>query len=128
MRSAISLISIIVATSSACSRSQPAITAPAAGSASVQASPQLTFSPGEAEIAVGGTVAWTFGSVAHNVTFQQGSGDAATYYGGQTSAAGAPDNIPTSQSTTVARTFSRAGSYHYRCTIHASMTGEVRVR
>ncbi len=130
MRPSILVLISLATASAACagSSSQPSVTAPPSGSVSVQATPQLVFTPSEAEIQAGGTVEWTFGAVAHNVTFQQGSDDAATYYGGQTSAAGAHDNIPTSQSKTVSRTFARAGSYHYRCTIHAGMTGEVRVR
>ncbi|MGI8498287.1 MAG: cupredoxin domain-containing protein [Gemmatimonadaceae bacterium] len=131
MRYPILIVAALITIAAACggSGTQSSITAPVQASASVQATPQLAFTPAEAEIQVGGTVAWAFGSVAHNVTFQQGSDDAATYYGGQTSTSvGAPDNIPNTQSATVGRTFTRAGSYHYRCTIHPSMTGEVRVK
>src|SRR5919112_6205132 len=76
-----------------------------AQSARVQATEQLTFAPREAEVPAGGTVTWQFGSVAHNVTFQIGSDDAATYYGGQTSDPNAPPDIPTTSDASVARTF-----------------------
>ena len=82
--------------------------------ATVQATTNLQFSPGEADITVGGSVTWQFSSTAHNVTF---SG----------SAAGTPANIPTTASASVARTFTTAGTFAYQCTIHPGMSGTVVV-
>jgi plastocyanin len=83
--------------------------------ASVTAGSSATvFTPATVEVRPGGTVTWTFGALAHNVTFR--------------SATGAPANIPTSANTSVARTFATAGSFPYDCTIHAGMSGTVTVR
>jgi plastocyanin len=83
------------------------------GTASVAATPSITFNPAVVDIAAGGTVTWDFGSLTHNVTF-----DAAT---------GRPANITASTNTSVARTFATAGTFSYQCTIHPGMTGTVNV-
>ena len=72
------------------------------------------FSPSSVAIARGGTVTWTFGSVAHYVTF-----------GGE---AGAPANIPTDANASFARTFNTAGNFGYVCSLHSGMTGNVVVQ
>ncbi|HUF29698.1 MAG TPA: Ig-like domain-containing protein [Gemmatimonadaceae bacterium] len=72
-----------------------------------------TFTPQTVDIAFGGTVTWTFGALAHNVTF-----------GAQ---AGAPQNIALSMNTDVPRTFNTAGTFGYDCTIHPGMSGTVVV-
>jgi plastocyanin len=72
------------------------------------------FTPGSVAIARGGTVTWTFGSVAHNVTF-----------GGEV---GAPANIPTDASASFSRTFTTAGNFGYVCSLHSGMTGNVVVQ
>jgi plastocyanin len=77
-------------------------------------SPPDTFAPSRADIAVGGTVTWTFGAVDHNVVFA--------------TAAGAPANIGTTRNTQVSRTFGTAGTFTYTCTLHANMNGTVVVR
>lgn len=82
-------------------------------SASVDATTSNTFSPKTVDIGVGGTVTWTFHSVTHNVTF---------------GANAPPDgDIPNSTNTSVARTFTAAGSYAYQCTLHPGMSGTVVV-
>lgn len=81
--------------------------------ATVQASASLQFSPATVDIAVGESVTWVFGAVSHTVQFNQ--------------VAGAPTNIGASNQKSVTRTFSTAGVYPYICTIHAGMTGTVRV-
>jgi plastocyanin len=86
--------------------------APAA--ATVQANTSLQFTPGQVDIAAGGTVTWQFSTTAHNVTFNA-------------SAAGTPANIGTTSSASVARTFTTAGTFAYTCTIHAGMNGTVVV-
>jgi plastocyanin len=44
-----------------------------------------------------------------------------------TSATGTPTNISDIASTSVARTFTTAGTFAYHCTIHAGMNGTVVV-
>lgn len=73
-----------------------------------------TFSPTTVNLLRGGTVTWSFGSVAHDVVFQ--------------GAAGAPADIPVTTSAQVSRTFNTAGSFPYACTLHAGMNGTVRVQ
>jgi plastocyanin len=70
----------------------------------------FAFDPSSARLAAGGSVTWTFsGGVAHNVTFNSGS------------------SSPTQGSGTFSRTFSATGSFSYRCTIHAEMSGTINV-
>jgi plastocyanin len=73
------------------------------------------YSPGQTDIAVGGTVQFVFPSLGHNVFFNA-------------TPAGAPLDIPgivTNQS--VPRTFNTKGSFVYNCTIHPGMTGTIVV-
>jgi plastocyanin len=58
-------------------------------------------------------VTWTFAET-HNVTF-----NAAAPTGG---------NIPDTPSGSVSRTFPAAGSFPYRCTLHAGMNATVNVQ
>ncbi len=115
----------------------PTPTAPQA--ATVQATPQLTFDPSQVTIRPGGTVTWAFGPVTHNVTFRGAAAAIALrpYHhddddgedddGGTGS--GVPANIPDTTNTSVARTFTTAGSYPYVCTIHGEqMSGTVTVQ
>lgn len=81
--------------------------------ATVQAGNDNLFTPRVVAIARNGAVTWTFGSVAHNVTF-----------GGQN----APASIDATASTSVPRTFTNNGTFAYQCTIHAGMNGTVYVR
>jgi plastocyanin len=65
-------------------------------------------------VATGGTVTFAFGSVGHSVQFDSGPTP--------------PANIPgTNADTSVARTFSTAGTYKFHCTIHPTMLGTVTV-
>ena len=73
------------------------------------------FSPSEVRIARSGTVTWTNNSgYAHSVTF--------------TAAAGAPNDVPAFDAGAVSRTFQTAGSFSYRCSQHAGMSGTVVVQ
>ena len=100
----------------------------------VQATPQLAFTPREVTIGTGGTVTWAFGPVEHNVTFGaaagagSGSGEYGGSAGGTGSTSGGPANIPRSSNASVSRMFGAAGTYGYECTIHPGMTGTVTVR
>ena len=80
--------------------------------ASVSTGPGNVFTPASVDIAINGTVSWTFGAT-HNVTFDAVSG--------------APANIGNSSGATVARTFSAAGTFTYQCTLHSGMTAQVIV-
>lgn len=85
-------------------------------SATVNATSALRFTPTPVHITVGGTVTFAFGPVEHDVFFDNAPD-------------GAPANIsnPTS-STSVSRTFSRAGTFVFNCHIHPGMSGTVIVQ
>lgn len=72
------------------------------------------FSPADVLLKVGGTVTWAFGSRPHNVIFDRTNG--------------APADIPVTTNTQVSRNFSVVGSFPYDCTIHAGMSGTIRVQ
>lgn len=82
--------------------------------ADVAATPSLAFTPGTVTVAQGGTVTFKFGSVAHNVYFDNASG--------------APANI-TGENANVNKTvtFTTTGTYEYDCHIHPGMSGKVIV-
>lgn len=87
---------------------------PPLSAATVQATPSIAFTPASATVAVGATVTFDFGSVAHNVFFD--------------AHAGSPPDISGNANTSIARTFTTAGSYSYSCHIHPSMHGTVIVQ
>ncbi len=69
------------------------------------------FSPVKVTIAPGGKVKWTNdGKIDHNVTFSGGF---------------ASGNFGAGES--VVKKFSRAGKFPYTCTLHAGMSGKVKV-
>ena len=70
------------------------------------------FSPASVDIAVGGSVGFTFNAL-HNVAFSPQSG--------------APSDIPNTGSGTVSRTFNSVGTFSYQCTLHSGMSGNVIV-
>jgi plastocyanin len=88
--------------------------AQATTTASVTASTALDFDPAQVDIVAGGTVTWQFQSTAHNVTFN-------------TTGGGTPTNIGDTSNGNVSRTFATAGTFPYRCTLHAGMNGTVVV-
>lgn len=71
----------------------------------------MAFLPGDVDVSVGDTVAWTFqdGHVPHNVTFEDGK------------------SSQTQDTGSWSRTFDEAGTYDYRCTLHKQMHGTVTV-
>ena len=80
----------------------------------VNATPSIAFDPSPATVATGGTVTFAFGSVAHNVFFDAGSG--------------VPADIPgTNANASATRTFPTAGTFTYNCHIHPGMAGTIRV-
>jgi plastocyanin len=87
---------------------------PPPAAATVQATAAAVFTPANATVRVGGTVTWAFGTLGHNVTFEDVPGAPADIGGANTST-----NIP--------RTFPTAGTYDYECTLHPGMQGSVTV-
>jgi len=84
--------------------------------ATVQATPAEQFTPGRVNLTVGGTVTFAFGSLAHNVFFDNGP-------------TGAPGNITApSSNKSVTLTFATKGTYVYNCHIHPGMRGTVVVQ
>ncbi len=92
----------------------PGPSGPPSAAASVQATAAAAFVPANVGILAGGTVTWGFGSLGHNVTFDD--------------VVGAPADIPgVNTNTSIARTFPVAGTYPYHCTLHQGMAGTVAV-
>jgi plastocyanin len=83
--------------------------------ADVAATPSLAFTPGTVTLAQGGTVTIKFGSVEHNVYFDNAP-------------AGAPGNITgANANVTKTLTFTTPGTYVYNCHLHPGMHGTVIV-
>ena len=76
------------------------------------------FSPSSLTISPNDTIRFHFAIGAegkgHDVTFDK--------------TAGAPANIPVTDSGVVARVFTVRGSFHYNCYVHPGMTGDVIVQ
>ena len=71
------------------------------------------YSPNVLTVAVGGTVTWTNNdNTSHTVTSNTSVWDSGVVGPGRT----------------FSRTFTTAGSFPYRCTIHPGMTGTVNVQ
>jgi plastocyanin len=84
--------------------------------ATVQATPAITFAPGQVTVVPGGTVTFDFGTVAHDVFFDNAP-------------AGAPANITApSANKSVTLTFATKGTFIYNCHIHPGMRGTVVVK
>lgn len=89
---------------------------PPVQAATVDATPQIQFTPGRVRLLRGGTVTFRFGTVAHNVYF-----DGAP--------PGAPANVTGAHTEeSVTATFGTAGTFPYVCHIHPGMTGTVIVQ
>jgi plastocyanin len=94
----------------------PSASTPPVAAATVQAAPSNQFTPSAVTIVVGGTVTVDFGSVAHNLFFDNAP-------------AGAPANITEPSSNKSATlTFNQAGTFVYNCHIHPGMHGTVIVK
>jgi plastocyanin len=89
---------------------------PVVTSAVVQATPADQFTPATINLAVGGSIEFDFGAVAHNVFFDDAP-------------SGAPANIAApSFNTRVSRTFTATGRFVYNCHLHPGMKGVVVVQ
>ena len=75
----------------------------------------IAFNPSTVSVRVGDTVTWLFkdGSVPHNVDGKSGLAD---FYSGSPQSGG-----------TYHYTFSKAGTYHFVCDVHNTMTGTIIV-
>lgn len=83
--------------------------------ATVNATAGLAFVPATVNLVLGGNVTFAFGSVGHNVYFDNDP-------------AGAPENITgTNADVSITRTFNTPGTYNYYCHIHPGMRGTVVV-
>jgi plastocyanin len=92
----------------------PPVSPPASSGRTINALPSIAFSPDSIRVAVGDTVTFAFGSVAHNVFFDR--------------VAGAPGDIAgVNTNTSTTRVFTAAGRYAYECHLHAGMRGTVVV-
>ena len=85
-----------------------------AGSAKTVSVKNNAFSPASVKIAKGGKVTWkwTQGGVPHNVTPASG---------------GAGSKTSSKKGNTFTKTFTKAGTFKYHCTIHSSMKMTVKV-
>ena len=83
--------------------------------ATIDATPAIAFSPAHVTLVQGGTVTFAFGTVAHNVYFDNDP-------------AGGPAEIPgVNSNTSVSRAFTTVGVYGFNCHIHPGMHGTVTV-
>lgn len=93
----------------------PPTAPPPTAAAIVNATPEVAFSPAQLTVTQGGTVTFAFGSVGHNVYFDNDP-------------AGAPANIGgVNSNTNVDRVFDAAGVYTFNCHIHPGMHGTITV-
>lgn len=77
------------------------------------------FNPSDVTIARGGTVRWVNAeSIAHTIT--PASGNPAGGWQSQ--------NVPAQSGFSFSHTFNSAGTFNYNCTLHAGMSGVVRVQ
>jgi plastocyanin len=83
--------------------------------ATIDATPAISFSPSQVRLVQGGTVTFAFGTVAHNVFFDDDPPSA-------------PADIPgVNSNASVSRVFTTAGVYAFNCHIHPGMQGTVTV-
>ncbi len=75
--------------------------------------PGLTFLAYQTVVKVGGTVRFVFPALAHNVFWD--------------ARVGTPLDIATTSDVTVSRVFAASGVFHYKCTLHNGMEGDIVV-
>ena len=81
----------------------------------INATPQIAFSPAQLTVTQGDTVTFAFGSVGHNVYFDNDPN-------------GAPPSIPgVNSNTSVQRVFATVGVFNFYCHIHPEMHGTITV-
>lgn len=110
----ISWIALVASVTAACGSDEPAAPSEDPQPATIAATPQLTFDPGELRVTVNERVTWDFEAVPHNVFFAE--------------VPGRPADIPGfNSSTSASRTFTSEGRFDYECRIHPGMRGTVIV-
>jgi plastocyanin len=114
-RTRIVLATLGVAFLAACGGGSDSTAPQPSSSFTVQATPGLQFTPNSITVPVGGSVTFAFGSIAHNVFFDN-------------AAQGAPSNIGDKSNASVTLTFNSAGTYVYNCHLHPGMQGTVVVQ
>ena len=114
----LAVIAIVSGCSSSTYSSAPSTrpdSTPPVSVARVDATPSIAFTPANISLTTGGTVTFAFGSVPHNVFFDNDP-------------AGAPAAIDgVNANVSVQRTFPVAGVYNYYCHIHPGMRGTIVV-
>src|SRR5215831_613712 len=117
MKVRLSLLAALVGLSIGCGSSSPSSPSnPGTPVSIVNGSSTLTttaYAPNPVSIAVGGTVTWT----NNDITTHTATADNGSFSSG---------NIAPGAS--FSRTFSTAGSFTYKCTIHPNMVGTVNVQ
>jgi plastocyanin len=88
------------------------VTVQAAAATAGVVAPAFEFQPGTVDVAAGGAVTWSFGSIHHTVSF---------------TTAGAPESFRELEYVSASRIFSNNCFFGYRCLIHPEMSGFVRV-
>jgi plastocyanin len=107
-------LAFVVAAASACASDDDGPSGPGQPSGPrVSATAANQFSPNVLDVTAGATVTWSFGAVDHDVVFN--------------AVAGAPSNIGITRNANVSRSFPTAGNFPYSCTLHAGMSGTIRV-
>lgn len=98
----------------------PGPTSPPPGSNNVEVSMgAASFNPASVQIPIGGSVTWRNATAtAHTIT-PQNLGQPGTW---------ANVNVPGESGFTFTHRFNSAGTFEYECTVHAGMTGSVRVQ
>lgn len=116
---ALTLTSILVGCGSSTNPNAPSTITPGdtppVSAAQVNATPALAFTPATIALTAGGTVTFVFGSIGHNVWFDNDPTGAPATIGG------------VNANTSVQRVFAVAGVYNYYCHIHPGMHGTITV-
>jgi len=79
----------------------------------INANDAIVFNPTSLSVAVGTTVTFNFQTITHHVVFDPANGS--------------PGDLGEASNTSKTATFTAAGTFPFRCTIHPYMTGSITV-